>query len=118
MFVNIGGSFADMGTDGEVLKLRPGFNPAGEIFVPPPDRRGVVQEMARRGIPVIHLLFVQGLAERYGLPWDPVPLPGAEDGGSRPALSPPAGIALLSLYLAGVVFGLFRIARLSRRFGD
>ncbi|HNQ81619.1 MAG TPA: poly-gamma-glutamate system protein [Candidatus Aminicenantes bacterium] len=118
VFVNIGGSFADMGTDGEVLKLRPGFNPAGEIFVPPPDRRGVVQEMARRGIPVIHLLFVQGLAERYGLPWDPVPLPGAGDGGSRPALSRPAGIVLLSLYLAGVAFGLFRIARLGRRLDD
>jgi hypothetical protein len=31
--------------------------------------------MAAMDIPVIHLLFVNGLAQRYGLAWDPVPLP-------------------------------------------
>jgi hypothetical protein len=32
-------------------------------------------EMAARGIPVVHLLHVRGLATRHGLSWDPVPLP-------------------------------------------
>jgi poly-gamma-glutamate system protein len=72
-FVNIGGSWANMGTDPEVLKIRPGL--ARSIVVPPPDRRGVIQAMAAAGVPVIHLLNIKGLCERFGLPWDPRPLP-------------------------------------------
>ena len=81
-----------MGTDPEVLKLEPGL--ARSVFVPPPDRRGVIQAMAAAGVPVIHLLNIKGLCERYGLPWDPRPLPAAGQGrlfrlaaaGSRPAV--------------------------------
>lgn len=111
VFVNVGGSFADMGTDGEVLKLRPGFNPASDVFIPPVERRGLIQEMARRGIPVIHLLFVKGLCDRYGLPWDPVPLPEL-DAPARGPLRLSEKIALF-VYLAGMIFGLARIVRLS-----
>ena len=77
-FVNVGGGWADMGTDSSVLRLRPGLTGVGVI--PPPGRRGVIQEMALRKIPVIHLLYVKGLADRYGLPWDPVPLPKPGEG--------------------------------------
>lgn len=71
-FVNIGGGWANMGEREEILQLPPGLN-----FI---DRsaarfKGVVWEMARRGTPVIHLLYIKGLAEKYGLPWDPQPLP-------------------------------------------
>jgi poly-gamma-glutamate system protein len=111
VFVNVGGSFADMGTDGEVLKLRSGFNPASDVFIPPVERRGLIQEMARRGIPVIHLLFVKGLCDRYGLPWDPVPLPGPE-APAPGALRLSEKIALF-VYLAGMIFGLARIVRLT-----
>ncbi len=31
--------------------------------------------MAALNIPVIHLLYIKGLVDRYGLSWDPVPLP-------------------------------------------
>jgi poly-gamma-glutamate system protein len=72
-FVNIGGSWANMGTDPEVLKIKPGL--AERVFVPPPERRGVIQAMAAAGVPVIHLLNIKGLCERYRLPWDPQPLP-------------------------------------------
>ncbi|HVP92070.1 MAG TPA: poly-gamma-glutamate system protein [Terriglobales bacterium] len=72
-FVNIGGSSANIGTNAEVLKLRPGL--VREVFIPPPAERGVLQEMAARKVPVIHLLNVRGLCRRYGLPWDPRPLP-------------------------------------------
>jgi poly-gamma-glutamate system protein len=77
-FVNIGGSWANIGTNAEVLKLRPGL--AGDVFVPPPAGRGVLQAMAAEKIPVIHLLNIKGLCERYGLPWDPRPLPGPGEG--------------------------------------
>jgi poly-gamma-glutamate system protein len=77
-FVNIGGSWANMGTDPEVLKIGPGL--ARSVFVPPPARRGVIQAMAAAGVPVIHLLNIKGLCERYGLPWDPQPLPAPGHG--------------------------------------
>ncbi|MBE3125961.1 MAG: poly-gamma-glutamate system protein [Acidobacteria bacterium] len=77
-FVNIGGSWANIGTNSEVLKLRPGL--ASGVFVPPPAERGVLQAMAAEKIPVIHLLNIKGLCERYGLPWDPRPLPRPGEG--------------------------------------
>jgi hypothetical protein len=73
-FVNIGGASANIGTSAEVLKLRPGLVEA--IAVPPVAERGVLQAMAERKVPVIHLLNIRGLCERYGISWDPKPLPG------------------------------------------
>lgn len=85
-FINVGGSWVDMGGSADVLKLRPGTNAAADVIIPPVDRRGLIQAWADRGVPVIHLLFVKGLCDRYGLPWDPAPLPS-------PALAAGAGQA-------------------------
>ncbi len=74
-FINIGGSYANIGTSELVLKLKPGINEGMKI--PPEAERGVLFEMAVRHIPTIHLLYVRGLALQYGLPWDPIPLPRA-----------------------------------------
>jgi len=74
-FINIGGSHANIGTSELVLKLKPGLNE--EMLIPPKQDRGVLFEMAARNIPTIHLLYVRGLALKYGLPWDPIPLPEA-----------------------------------------
>jgi poly-gamma-glutamate system protein len=78
-FVNIGGAEANLGTSPEILKLPAGLvsatgHPLG-LDLPPPEQRGVLFEMVERGVPVIHLLHLRGLAIRHGLPWDPVPLP-------------------------------------------
>ncbi len=77
-FVNIGGGYANMGTDSEILRVRPGL--AAFRRLPARDRRGVIFEMAARRIPVIHLLYIKGICERYGLPWDPRPLPQPGEG--------------------------------------
>jgi len=77
-FINIGGSWANIGMDPEILELKPGLTMISHL--PPVDRRGVLFEMASRNIPVIHLLFVKGLAETYGLPWDPSPFPAPGKG--------------------------------------
>ena len=37
--------------------------------------RGLLFEFAARGVPVVHLLHVKGLARANGLPFDPVPFP-------------------------------------------
>ena len=112
-FVNIGGSWANIGTNAEVLKLRPGL--ARDVFVPPPTERGVLQAMAARHVPVIHLLNVKGLSERYGLPWDPRPLlePGrggflnsAAGGGTSSAM---LSVGYILLVIMTLVFGRRRL---------
>ena len=77
-FINIGGSWSNMGSDSIVLHIRPGLNWIERL--PPLERRGVIYEMAGRGVPVIHLLYVRGLIQRYGLQWDPSPLPTPGEG--------------------------------------
>jgi poly-gamma-glutamate system protein len=72
-FINIGGSYSGLGIDSEVLKVKPGLTNIKRF--PPPERRGLVFEMAAQGYPVVHLLYINGIAQAYGLPWDPVPLP-------------------------------------------
>lgn len=74
-FINSGGSFANIGTSEMVLKLKPGFNE--KMLIPSKEQRGMLFEMAARDIATIHLLYVRGLALKYGLPWDPIPLPKA-----------------------------------------
>lgn len=100
-FVNIGGSWANLGADAGVLKVEPGL--ARRVEVPPPGRRGVLQAMAAEGVPVVHLLNVKGLCERYGLPWDPTPLPApGQDPIDRPA-GARARTLLSAAYLLGIV---------------
>lgn len=77
-FVNIGGSWSNIGIDSEILSLNPGL--ARIRRIPPVERRGILYEMAEQEIPVIHLLYIKGIVERYGLPWDPVPLPQPGEG--------------------------------------
>jgi poly-gamma-glutamate system protein len=72
-FINIGGAFANLGSSPLVLELDPGLNP--DPTVPERGKRGVLFEMASRGVPIVHLLHIRGLALRWNLPWDPIPLP-------------------------------------------
>ncbi len=72
-FINIGGSYSGLGTDSDILKVKPGLTNIKSY--PPPEKRGLVFEMAARGYPVIHLLYIKGIVMEYGLPWDPSPLP-------------------------------------------
>ena len=72
-FVNIGGGSVDMGTDPWILELEPGLHRSIEVPETVHDR-GVLQAMAERGVPIIHLLNVKGLARKHGIAWDPVPL--------------------------------------------
>ncbi len=112
-FVNVGGSWANLGTDPDVLKLEPGLD--RRVLVPPPSRRGVIQAMAAAGVPVIHLLNVKGLCERYGLPWDPQPLPPAGEGSAGLGA---AGVSRVHWGISAAYVGLVLIllAAARRRF--
>lgn len=73
-FVNVGGATANYGdTDASLLV------PNGLILrlpsLPTSPSRGLLFDFAARGVPVVHLLYVKGLARENGLPYDPVPFP-------------------------------------------
>ncbi len=99
-FVNIGGNYANLGTSPMVLKLDPGVNTL--VTIPAAkETHGVVFEMAERHISVIHLLHIKSVALKYGLPWDPIPLPraGAGIAQARSTLSTGVGI-VASVYFS------------------
>lgn len=98
-FVNVGGGWANMGIDSSVLRVKPGLNRITEL--PSFEKRGMIFAMAAENIPVIHLLYVRGLAQKYGLPWDPSPLPQPGEGRLYEALKEKqASFALIgALYL-------------------
>ena len=71
---------------GSRLRRHRGVAVAAERPGPPGRRRavsptrGLVFEFAARGVPVVHLLYVKGLARDNGLPFDPVPFPPVGEG--------------------------------------
>jgi len=65
-------------------------------------------------VPVIHLLFIKGLVKRYGLPWDPRPLPAPGEGElyRRPRIKDPRFLAVAATYFLLVSLILFFRGRL------
>jgi poly-gamma-glutamate system protein len=112
-YINIGGSWSNIGIDSMVLHVRPGLNRIKKL--PSLERRGVLYAMAAKGIPVIHLLYVRGLVQRYGLPWDPSPIPDPGEGefykitGDRQEFV--SGLAAAYVFLILLVLLLFRKRR-------
>jgi len=106
-FINSGGGFASLGTSPLVLNLRPGLNT--DITLPAEAERGMLHEMAASKIPVIHLLFVKGLVNQAGLPWDPIPLP-------KPGVPQPAGAAHTGAFwlVTGCYFALLLLLAVYR----
>jgi poly-gamma-glutamate system protein len=109
-FINIGGGYANMGTDSEILKVTPGL--ASFSRLPPPERRGMIFAMAARQVPVIHLLYIKGLCDRYGLPWDPAPLPDPGEGGfyKQKQVVPRIFLALAAVYFLSITIILATFA--------
>jgi poly-gamma-glutamate system protein len=103
-FINIGGAWANLGESHQILKWKPGL--VRTQALPDQGKRGVAYEMMALEIPVIHLLYVKGLVNRYGLPWDPVPLPEPGNGfGRRATVAFPLVAALyFSLVLLTLLF--------------
>lgn len=89
-FINIGGSYSNLGVSAKILEVEAGLTDV--IRWPPKEKRGVLFEMAARGVPVIHMLHIRGLARSSGLPWDPVPLPQPGQGAVYQIAREEAGI--------------------------
>ncbi len=73
VFINVGGASVALGYCRQALHLGSGL--LARVPMATASRRGLIFRMAERRIPVIHLLHIQRLANRYGLPFDPFPLP-------------------------------------------
>jgi len=72
-YVNIGGGLASLGSSQNGRLIPSGVNFDLQLRNFP--ARGVVNIMAERNIPVIHLLRLPEIAEEYGLPRDIIPRP-------------------------------------------
>ncbi|MCD4695830.1 MAG: poly-gamma-glutamate system protein [Bacteroidales bacterium] len=78
-FINVGGGIASLGNTINGKLIPPGlteFLPMRNFPV-----RGVIIQMGQKEIPIIHLLNINKLTAKYGLPDSPVPLPEPGDGG-------------------------------------
>lgn len=89
LLVNSGGSVAALGTceDGnQIPTLVIGREIACTAGLP-----GLIVRASRRGVPVLHLLNIKGLATEWGLPFDPTPLPTVGNNKFVYGATPPPG---------------------------
>jgi len=77
-YVNIGGGLASLGSSQNGKLIPSGVNL--DLFRRNFPARGVVNMIAERKIPVIHLLRLPEIAEDYGLPLDVIPQPIVGEG--------------------------------------
>lgn len=77
-YVNVGGGTSSVGTKVGKLKFKPGLNtnvPRGAEEID-----SVMTRFADDGVPVVHLTQIELLAERFGLPIQPVVMPPVGEG--------------------------------------
>lgn len=77
-FINVGGGIASIGSVENGKFIPTGLSKSLPMKNYPV--RGVMIYMAENNIPIIHLLNINQLAQKYGLPINPTPLPRAGEG--------------------------------------
>jgi poly-gamma-glutamate system protein len=78
VYVNVGGGTISVGTAVGKKLFKPGLNrrpPPGALKVD-----SVMSRFARAGVPVIHIVSIDTLADRYGLPLKPLIIPHVGEG--------------------------------------
>ncbi|MGC9336704.1 MAG: poly-gamma-glutamate system protein [Candidatus Cloacimonadia bacterium] len=73
VYLNIGGGLSSLGSSFNANLLKPGLNRIVSTKNIP--MKGTLFLFAEEGIPIIHLLYIQSIAEMYNIPIAPVPLP-------------------------------------------
>lgn len=106
-FINVGGAVTALGWVAEAALLNNGL--LQQVPATASSQRGLLFRMHEIGVPVIHLLNIERLAARYGLPISPVPLP-------QPGTSLGAGqvkqfweLLLLLMFWAGIAWAGCRL---------
>jgi poly-gamma-glutamate system protein len=68
-FISCGGPVVALGTTEAVLELPHGLITRFEP-IPKDPERGLLFDFLDRGIPVLHLLFVRGICDDFGIPYE------------------------------------------------
>jgi poly-gamma-glutamate system protein len=122
-YINVGGGTVSVGKNVGKLMFRPGLNlrPPRHIR----DIDGVMPRFINMGVPVIHIVHIAALADRYTLPLEPTEAPSIGEGGvfvgidySKPLVIGVLAFILLSLYgfiRSDVGFRILRASQVSRK---
>lgn len=107
-YINVGGGAASVGTYQGKMAFQEGLNlrPPKRL---PKEIDGIMPRLARRGVPIIHLVQVASLAERYGL--DPNPQQRVAPGTGGVFQGEDYNKPLAAIVLAVVVLCLFGFIR-------
>ena len=102
-YINVGGGAVSVGRELGKELFMPGLNlhpPKRVEYVP-----GVMSTFSLQGVPCLHLIHVRDLAERYGLPIEPLQAPAVGEAAvfeaidySRPLVLSVLGLIMASLY--------------------
>ena len=79
LFINIGGGVASLGSKRNGLVIKPGLNEDVKL-VDFPDKKGVMFQMAKMKVPIIHLLQLSSLMNKFKIPYEPIPIPEIGEG--------------------------------------
>lgn len=101
-FINVGGGITSLGWVSEAALLDNGL--LARIPTTSSPRRGIIFRMYERGVPVIHLLNIERLASRNGLPIAPEKTPSEQDWVRGWYCSRIGTGILLALWLFGAAF--------------
>jgi poly-gamma-glutamate system protein len=102
-YINVGGGTVSVGKNIGKLTFRPGLNRKPPANVRRVD--GVMPRFSNEGVPVVHLVHINTLANRYVLPLEPPSMPSLGEGGvfkaidySKPLVAGVLLFILLCLY--------------------
>jgi hypothetical protein len=122
-YINVGGGTVSVGKNIGKLMFEVGLNKRPPRHVRDVD--GVMPRFIKEGVPVIHIVHVNTLADRFGLPLEPETMPPVGAGGvfygidySKPLVFGVLSFILLSLYSfirSDVGFRLLRASQRSRK---
>jgi len=119
LYVNVGGSVASLGKSINGFLIPPGLSRTLDTRLL--GTEGVVMQMARRGVPVVHILKVREIVKQYRLQDLPVPLPSPGDAQTffEERYSVKIAVLAIALLLGFIIiimqFDLFILPRILRR---
>jgi hypothetical protein len=109
-FINVGGGIASIGSVENGKFIPSGLSKSLPMKNYPV--RGVMIQMAENNIPIIHLLNINQLALKYGLPVNPTPLPRVGEGEifiqKRYSVVLTSGVTLFLVFVIAFVFFMER----------
>ncbi|MBO6515589.1 MAG: poly-gamma-glutamate system protein [Bacteroidia bacterium] len=74
LYINVGGGVASLGSKRNGFALKAGLN-EDVLLASLPDKKGVVFQMAQMKVPIIHLLHLNVLMNKFNIPYEPMPIP-------------------------------------------